>query len=69
MANGVSAFDYRMLFDEIAGQRHSYQDTISKSATNSVETLPTGQFRGAWNEEDYTSYFTTLLPNLFSVIH
>ena len=35
----------RMLFDEIAGQRHSDQDTISKSATNSVETSPTGQFR------------------------
>ena len=47
MANGVSVFDYRMLFDEIAGQRHSDQDTISKSATNSVETLPTGQFGGA----------------------
>ena len=47
MADGLSVFDYRMLFDEIAGQRHSYQDTISKSATNSVETSPTGQFRGA----------------------
>ena len=47
MADGVSVYDYRMLFDEIAGQRHTNQDTISKSATNSVEISTTGQIRGA----------------------
>ena len=47
MADGVFVFDYKMLFDEIAGQRHSDQDTMSKSVTNSVETTPSGQFCGA----------------------
>ena len=30
MADGVSVFDYRMLFDDNAGQRHSDQDTIKQ---------------------------------------
>ena len=30
MADGVFVFDYKMLFDEIAGQRHSDQDTIKQ---------------------------------------
>ena len=37
-----SAFDYRMLFDDIAGQRHSDQDTIKQKCNKPLFILNAG---------------------------